>query len=83
MPTTSVRHKTNTLLDLCRHGIRSENDQVTTAAQELSSYVVAVDRYMDFEVDIPEILLPNVATLVDYTTHKDQYPKDMELDQPE
>lgn len=82
MTKTSVRHKTNTLMDMCRHGIRSENDQVTTAAQELSSFILFAG-IMDFEVDIPEILLPNVATLVDYTTHKDRYPKDMEPEQPE
>lgn len=72
-----LHKKTNAVMDLCRHGIVSKNDQIRTAAQELSSFVMYAS-IMLFDTDIPDILVPNYEVLVDFINNPENYPDDIE-----
>lgn len=83
-----AKYSTNSLLDLCRFGISMKNEQVDTAAREVTSYIVFAS-VLEYETNLPEelesrlVLLREAVTDVEQATGK--FPQDMfeEGEEPE
>jgi len=67
---------TNSLLDLCRHGIKTKNESVILAASELSSWIV-FKSLLEHTTEISIEMKKRVDLLADSFHHPEKYPVDV------